>query len=157
MAKYGLPLTDVAGISSYDDLRDPANALRMGQAMAARFRDGDVGNNLNVNGLMMNAYLMTGDERRVGVAGARPAQNVPIELRREAQRALYERGREISASDYQRAVALSQLVSRQIAAFFETYDAWFTPTLENPPLPLGQLDGRETDIEKAFAPIVEYS
>ena len=36
---------------------------RMGQAMAARFREGDVGNNLNVNGLMMNAYLMTGDER----------------------------------------------------------------------------------------------
>jgi amidase len=71
--------------------------------------------------------------------------------------ALYERGREISASDYQRAVALSQLASRQIAAFFETYDAWFTPTLEKPPLPLGQLDGRETDIEKAFAPIFEYA
>ncbi len=71
--------------------------------------------------------------------------------------ALYERGREIRASDYQRAVSLTQIAARQIAAFFETYDAWFSPTLEKPPLPLGRLDGCETDIEKAFAPIVEYA
>jgi hypothetical protein len=63
MARYGLPLADVPGIVCYDDLQDPANARKMGQAMAERFREGDVGNNLNVNGLMMNAYLMTGDER----------------------------------------------------------------------------------------------
>ncbi|MFO7697179.1 MAG: hypothetical protein R6X16_08485, partial [Anaerolineae bacterium] len=63
MARYGLPLTDVPGITSYDDLQDPENARKMGRAMAERFREGDVGNNLNVNGLMMNAYLMTGDER----------------------------------------------------------------------------------------------
>ena len=63
MAKYGLPLTDVPGITCYEDLRDPENARRMGQAMARRYREGDVGNNLNVNGLIMNAYLMTGDEK----------------------------------------------------------------------------------------------
>jgi hypothetical protein len=63
MALYGLPLTDVPGIEAYDDLKDPENARQMGQAMAARFREGDVGNNLNVNGLVMNAYLMTGDEK----------------------------------------------------------------------------------------------
>jgi hypothetical protein len=62
MSKYGLPLTDVPGITHYDDLQDPENARKMGQAMAERFREGDVGNNLNVNGLIMNAYLMTGDE-----------------------------------------------------------------------------------------------
>ncbi len=70
--------------------------------------------------------------------------------------ALYERGHAISAPDYQRAVALVQLASRQIAAFFETHDAWFTTTLAAPPLPLGSFDGRETDVEKAFAPIVEH-
>ncbi|MEE8166840.1 MAG: amidase, partial [Myxococcota bacterium] len=63
--------------------------------------------------------------------------------------ALYERGHTIRASAYQRAVALTQLASRQIAAFFETYDAWFSPTLEKPPLPLGSFDSRETDIERA--------
>jgi amidase len=71
--------------------------------------------------------------------------------------ALYERGQAIRASDYQCAVSLIQLASRQIAAFFETYNAWFSPTLEKPPLPLGSIDGHETDIEKAFAPILEYA
>jgi len=71
--------------------------------------------------------------------------------------ALYERGRGIRASDYQRAVSLLQLASRQIAAFFLTYDAWFSSTLAKPPLPLGRLDGWETDIDTAFAPIIEYT
>ena len=62
MAAYGLPLTDVPGIACYDDLKDPENARKMGQAMGERFWEGDVGNNLNVNGLMMNAYLMSGDQ-----------------------------------------------------------------------------------------------
>jgi amidase len=53
-------------------------------------------------------------------------------------------------------VSLTQLASRQIAGFFETYDAWFSSTLDKPPLPLGSLDGHETNIETAFAPIVEY-
>jgi amidase len=71
--------------------------------------------------------------------------------------ALYERGRTISASDYQRAVALLQLAARQIGAFFETYDAWLSPTLEKPPMPLGTIDRSETDVERAFAPIMEYA
>jgi hypothetical protein len=48
MSKYGLPLSDVPGITSYDDLKDPGNARKMGQAMASRFREGDVGNNLPI-------------------------------------------------------------------------------------------------------------
>ena len=63
MNPYGMPLTDVTGIARYEDLKDPAKARQMGRAMAARFREGDVGNNLNVNGLIMNAYLMTGDDK----------------------------------------------------------------------------------------------
>ena len=63
MAVYGLPLSDVPGIEDYDDLKDPQKARAMGQAMAARFRTGDVGNNLHVNGLIMNAFLATGDPK----------------------------------------------------------------------------------------------
>lgn len=63
MRVYGLPLSDVPGITHVDDLQDPAKARAMGRAMAARFREGDVGNNLSVNGLIMNAYLMTGDDK----------------------------------------------------------------------------------------------
>ena len=63
MAVYGLPLSDVPGINTYDDLKNPDNARKMGQAMASRYHSGDVGNNLNVNGLIMNAYLMTGEAK----------------------------------------------------------------------------------------------
>jgi len=70
--------------------------------------------------------------------------------------AAYEHGQAISAADYQRAVSLTQLASRQIAAFFERYDAWFSSTLDRPPLPLGSIDGHETNIDNVFAPIAEY-
>jgi amidase len=71
--------------------------------------------------------------------------------------ALYERGQSISASEYQRAIAMTQLVARQIGAFFETYDVWICPTLEKPPIPLGTIDCNETNLEKAFSPILEYA
>jgi hypothetical protein len=63
MVAYGLPLSDVPGITKVEDLKDPVKARAMGKAMAERLREGDVGNNLNVNGLIMNAYLMTGEDK----------------------------------------------------------------------------------------------
>lgn len=63
MAPYGLPYEDVEGISSYDDLKDPRLARKMGQAMHDRMGRGDVATNLIVTSLITNAYLMTGDTR----------------------------------------------------------------------------------------------
>ncbi|MBZ0302937.1 MAG: hypothetical protein K8J31_24540 [Anaerolineae bacterium] len=63
MRRYGLPYDDVPGIQHYDDLKDPELTQRMGAAMEARMGRGDVANNLLVTGLMMNAYLLTGDEK----------------------------------------------------------------------------------------------
>lgn len=63
MAIYGLPFADIPGIATYDDLRDPANARRMGAAMHARMGRGDVVANLIITSLVTNAYLLTGDER----------------------------------------------------------------------------------------------
>ena len=51
----------------------------------------------------------------------------------------YERGKQTSGTDYVRAVTLLQVISRQVAAFFERYDLWLTPTLASPPPPLGFL------------------
>lgn len=63
MARYGLPYQDVPGITSYDDLKDPEKAARMGEVMQERMGRGDVAANLPVTSLITNAYLMTGDEK----------------------------------------------------------------------------------------------
>ena len=63
MRRYGLPFADLPGVGHYDDLADPANARRMGDAMQARMGRGDVVGNLAATGLAANAYAMTGDSR----------------------------------------------------------------------------------------------
>ena len=63
MAVYGLPYEDLEGIDSVEDLKNSANARRMGQAMKERMAKGDVATNLHVCSLIANAFLMTGDEK----------------------------------------------------------------------------------------------
>jgi hypothetical protein len=63
MAPYGLPYLDVEGVSSYDDLKDPAMAARMGEVMQARMGKGDVATNLIVTSLVTNAFLLTHEEK----------------------------------------------------------------------------------------------
>lgn len=63
MAPYGLPYQDVEGVTSYDDLRDPVLARRMGEVMQTRMGKGDAATNLIVTSLIANAFLLTGDEK----------------------------------------------------------------------------------------------
>ena len=51
--------------------------------------------------------------------------------------ALIEMGREYTASQYLSAVSGLQGVSRDVARQFSAYDLWLTPTLSEPPVPLG--------------------
>ena len=54
--------------------------------------------------------------------------------------ALYEMGRKQSASAYLLSLTLLQRVTRDIGQFFLKYDVWLTPTLSEPPVPLGTFD-----------------
>jgi len=54
--------------------------------------------------------------------------------------ALHEMGRRQSASSYLLALTLLQRVARDIARFFLKYDVLLTPTLGEPPVPLGTFD-----------------
>ena len=54
--------------------------------------------------------------------------------------ALYEMGRKQSASTYLLSLSLLQRVARDIGRFFLNYDVWLTPTLSEPPVPLGTFD-----------------
>jgi amidase len=64
--------------------------------------------------------------------------------------AFYEMGRGQSASDYILAVWMLQKVTRDIAHFFLDYDVWLTPTLAEPPVPLGTFDFPSGDPLQAF-------
>jgi amidase len=54
--------------------------------------------------------------------------------------ALREMGHQHSASAYLLALQDLQRVSRDVARFFIDYDVWLTPTLGEPPVPLGTFD-----------------
>lgn len=51
-----------------------------------------------------------------------------------------EMAKPYDAADYLMAEQTIHRISREVALFFETYDVWITPTLAQPPLPLGRFD-----------------
>ncbi len=59
--------------------------------------------------------------------------------------ALYEMGRRRSGSEYLMALQWLQIASREIAHFFIAQDVWLTPTLGEPPLPVGSFDSTAED------------
>ncbi len=72
--------------------------------------------------------------------------------------ALQELGRRRTAAQHLRAVEALQAEARAAASFFELYDAWLTPTLAQPPVPIGALEPRGEDplswieLDAGFAP-----
>jgi amidase len=60
-------------------------------------------------------------------------------------RALCERGAHTSAAEYLLALDDLRAYARKVAAFFEHFDVWLTPTLAQPPPRLGTLTGTPTD------------
>jgi amidase len=69
---------------------------------------------------------------------------------------MYQRGREITAAQYQTAVGLLQLMGRTMAAFHDEHDVWLTPTLGAPPLRLGMVDTSSADPAQALAPLLDF-
>jgi len=59
--------------------------------------------------------------------------------------AFYQVGSQHSAAQYLEAVAALQKTTRQIGRFFTDYHLWLTPTVTEPPLPLGAFDPTPED------------
>ncbi|MEJ2007729.1 MAG: amidase, partial [Acidobacteriota bacterium] len=70
--------------------------------------------------------------------------------------AIYERGQRTTGSAYLLAQTVLQQISRQVARFMEQYDAWLTPTLAEPPVPLGTFDSTPDNPMRGFDRAVKY-
>ncbi|MDE3135828.1 MAG: amidase [Acidobacteriota bacterium] len=70
--------------------------------------------------------------------------------------ALYEQGRQVSAPAYLMAQTVLQGLSRQIGGFMLSYDAWLTPTVAEPPLPLGSFEPTPANPLAGFERAVEF-
>jgi amidase len=69
---------------------------------------------------------------------------------------LYQMGKQVTAAQYQMCWFQMHAISRQVAQFHETYDAWMATTLAEPPVRNGTFDFHEKDPLKGFAPMIDY-
>ncbi|MFQ5897068.1 MAG: amidase [Candidatus Methylomirabilia bacterium] len=71
--------------------------------------------------------------------------------------AFTERGRRLSAPDYLLVLQDLQRLTRAIARFFVDYDVWLTPTLGEPPVPLGTFEFSADDPLKVRRRVAAFS
>jgi len=69
----------------------------------------------------------------------------------------YLHGERLTSGDYLMAVQDVQRASRDAAAFFSDYDIWLTPTLAQPPVPLGYFDYTPETREQHIERLGEYT
>jgi amidase len=91
--------------------------------------------------MVFSANTMANIARVTG--GAMP----DAELVEPLTHALAERGRAVGAAEYILNIHAMHRQARRIAAFFERYDAWLTPTLAQTPRPIGWFDIRSRDVD----------
>ena len=91
---------------------------------------------------VFSANVMANIARATG--GALPERGVVEPL----THALAERGRALSATEFVLALHNLHRQARAIAGFFERHDAWLTPTLASPPLPIGWFEIDSPDVDR---------
>ncbi len=69
---------------------------------------------------------------------------------------LYQFGKTVTAAQYQLCWISLQGLSRQVAEWQRSYDAWITPVLATPPMKIGTINLGETDLMKGWGPISAY-
>jgi amidase len=84
--------------------------------------------------------------------GALPAR----ELVEPLSYAIAERARSLSAAEFIVALHGLHRESRRIAAFFESRDLWLTPTLAQPPLPIGHFEIESPDVDRWHARLAAF-
>jgi amidase len=100
----------------------------------------------NAIGTMYNAAVVWIVDHWTRRIGRRPE---PGELEPLTE-AFWTAGSAVSAGQYLLAIEDLQRLAREIALFLSGYDAWLTPTLSTPPLPLGEITSTHDDPMRAL-------
>src|SRR5690606_28873042 len=72
-------------------------------------------------------------------------------------RAVAERGMAMPAADYIRHLQALHRESRRMAAFFQEYDVWLTPTLAMLPPPTGHFDINSSDVDNWLEKLLAFT
>ena len=110
------------------DATAQAELVRAGQVTAVELTEAAIGTMISGAAAWILRYWI----RRVG----REPGTDEIE---PLNRALWEAGERVSAADWLLTVEEIQRFSRVVARFFATVDAFLTPTMSMPPLPIGTM------------------
>ena len=70
---------------------------------------------------------------------------------------LAQKGMEVSALDYHRAIQAIHEMGRDVARFFESYDVVLSPVLSRPPWPLDEYENRYTGPNSYIRTVFDYS
>ncbi len=84
----------------------------------------------------VSSNVASGVDGYAQLTGQKPAQ----EYFEPVTWAMYEMGRQHNAPAYLQAVENLRRIARDVARFFLKYDIWLTPTITEPPVPLGSFD-----------------
>jgi len=120
----------------------------------------DLGHEVEERNLPLNAEMLikafsilwsAGTGSTLKVLSATPDQVEPLTW------ALKEMSDQYSAADYVLALQTLHGISREVARFFQNYDILLTPTLAEPPLPLGAFDSSSDNPLHGFHRSTEFA
>jgi len=99
---------------------------------------------------VFGAHIMANIARATG--GALPDRHLVEPL----SYALAERARSLSAAEFIMTLHGLHREARRIANFFERHDLWLTPTLAQPPLPIGHFEIESGDVDTWIARLAGF-
>ncbi len=108
---------------------------------------------LKAFGVVLTNYLVWTIKRWEQIIARAPAEEhfEPVTWK------MYQRGLGMSGGDYLLAVQQLQQISRDVGRFFADYDVWLTPTLAQPPVPLGYFEYRPEILDQHIKRLGDFT
>jgi len=143
--RIALSTTAFTGVPVHDDcVRAAKHAAALCEQLGHRVQEADPGIDAELNRPFMAVWaagVASSIEGWTRLMGRPPADGELEPL----TRSLGAMGRQVGGHEVLLAMTNMQQVARQIAGFMERFDVWLTPTLAEPPPPLGQFEATADD------------